>query len=122
MTHDENGGVGDRGRLGRWASAEPVDLSKPFQADTNTICLFHLDDVAGGEVKDVVPGGKSGKVQEPSTAEGKFAGALNCEADKGWADVTDLAKTEGIEALTVECWVKFRGLAAGDVICRGDHT
>jgi hypothetical protein len=62
--------------LGRWASAEPVDLSKPFQVDKDTICLFHLDEAAGGEVRDAVPRGKSGKVQEPSTAEGKFAGAL----------------------------------------------
>ena len=37
-----------------------MDLSKPFEADKDTICLFHLDDVAGGEVKDSVPGGKSG--------------------------------------------------------------
>ena len=105
--------------LGRWASAEPVDLSKPFQVDKDTICLFHLDDAAGGAVRDAVPGGKSGRVQEPLTAEGKFAGALNCEADKGWADVTDLTKTEGLGAITVECWVKFRDRAAGDVICRG---
>ena len=33
--------------------------------------------------------------------------------------MTDLAKTEGLRTLTVECWVKFRGRAAGDVVCRG---
>jgi hypothetical protein len=105
--------------LGRPASAEPVDLSKPFEADKDTICLFHLDDVAGGEVKDSVAGGKSGKVKEPMPAEGKFAGALNCDGDKGGADVTGLAKREGLQALTVECWVKLRERAAGDVVCRG---
>jgi len=47
--------------LGRLASAEPVDLSKPFEADNDTICLFHLDDVAGGEVKDSVAGGEVGE-------------------------------------------------------------
>jgi hypothetical protein len=98
-----------------------VDLSKPFEADKDTICLFHLDDVAGGEVKDSVPGGKSGKVKEPMTAAGKFAGALNCDGDKGWADVTGLAKSEGLRALTVECWVKLRERAAGDVVCRGNQ-
>ena len=107
--------------LGRWASAEPVDLNKPFQVDKDTICLFHLDDAAGGEVKDAVPGGKSGKVREPSIAKGRFSGALDCEADNGWADVTDLAKMEGLDTLTVECWVKFRDRAAGDVICRGSQ-
>jgi hypothetical protein len=105
--------------LGRLASAEPVDLSKPFDVDKDTICLFHLDDVAGGEVKDSVAGGKSGKVNEPMTAEGKFAGALTCDGDKGWADVTGLAKREGLSALTVECWVKFHERAVGDVVCRG---
>jgi hypothetical protein len=107
--------------LGRWASAEPVDLSKPFPADKDTICLFHLDDAAGGEVQDSVAGGKSGTVKEPMTADGKFGGALGCDGDKGWADVTDLAKMEGLKALTVECWVKFRGRAVGDVVCRGSQ-
>jgi hypothetical protein len=107
--------------LGRLATAEPVDLSKPFQVDKDTICLFHLDDVAGGEVRDSVAGGRSGKVKEPMAAQGKFAGALSCDGDKGWADVTDLPKTEGLTALTVECWVKLRGGAAGDVVCRGNQ-
>ena len=82
--------------LGRSAVAQPVDLSKPLEADKDTICLFHLDDTAGGEVKDSVAGGKSGKVKEPMAAEGKFGGALNCDGDKGWADVIDLAKMEGL--------------------------
>jgi hypothetical protein len=107
--------------LGRLASAEPVDLSKPFQVDKDTICLFHLDDVAGGEVKDFVATGKPGKVKEPMATQGRFAGALSCDGDKGWADVTGLAKTEGLRALTVECWVKLRGRAAGDVVCRGSQ-
>lgn len=47
--------------LGRLASGEPADLSKPFRADQDTICLFHLDDVAGGAVKDSVPGGNGNK-------------------------------------------------------------
>jgi hypothetical protein len=98
--------------------AAGVDLSKPFEADKDTICLFHLDDVAGGEAKDSVAGGKSAKVKEPMGAEGKFGGALSCDGDKGWADVTDLAKMEGLKALTAECWVKLRGRAAGDVVCR----
>ena len=94
--------------LGRWTSAQPVDLIKPFQPDKDTICLFHLDDAVGGAVQDSMPGGKSGKVKEPTTAEGKFGGALSCDGDKGWADVTDLARAEGLRTLTVECWVKFR--------------
>jgi D-amino peptidase len=101
------------------ASAEPVDLGKPFQADNDTICLFHLDDVADGVVKDSVAGGKPGKVAKPTTAEGKFAGALSCDGDKGHADVAGLDKMEGLRTLTVECWVKFRSQAVGDVVCRG---
>lgn len=107
--------------LGRLASAEWVDLSKPLRADKDTICLFHLDDVAGGEVKDSVAGGNSGTVKEPTVAEGKFGEALSCDGDQGWADVTDLAKMEGLRTLTVECWVKFRGQATGDVVCRGSQ-
>jgi len=105
--------------LGRLANAGPVDLSKPLAADKDTICLFHLDDVAGGDVKDSVAGGRPGKVKEPAAAQGKFAAALSCDGDKGWADVAGLARMEGLNALTVECWVKLRERAAGDVVCRG---
>ncbi len=103
------------------ARAAGVDLSRPFEADRETICLFHLDDVASGEVKDAVAGGKPGKVRTPMAAEGKFGGALSCDGQKGWADVTDLAETKGLRALTVECWVKLRGPAVGDVVCRGSQ-
>ena len=107
--------------LAHLASGAPVDLSKPFELDRDTICLFHLDDVAGGEVRDSVVGGKSGKVKEPTPAEGKFAGALDCDGARGSADVTDLATMEGLKTLTVECWVKLHGRAAGDVVCRGSQ-
>ncbi|MBM4040784.1 MAG: hypothetical protein FJ290_19950 [Planctomycetes bacterium] len=103
------------------ARAAGVDLSKPFEADKETICLFHLDDVASGEVKDSVAGGRPAKIKEPTAAEGKFGGALNCDGEKGWADVTDLAKMEGLKALTVECWVKLRGRVAGDAVCRDNQ-
>src|SRR5262245_17388505 len=105
--------------LGRLPAGEPVDLTRPFEGDRDTICLFHLDDVAGEAVKDSVPGGKPGRVKEPATAEGMFGRALSCDGEKGWADVDGLAKVEGLRALTVECWVKLRDRAAGDVICRG---
>jgi hypothetical protein len=106
---------------GRGAAAKPVDLCKPFEPDQETICLFHLDDVESGEVKDSVVGGPPGKLKDPMSGQGKFAGALNCDQDKGQADVTGLAKREGLRALTVECWVKLRELAVGDVVCRGNQ-
>jgi hypothetical protein len=105
--------------LWRPASADVVDLTKPFEVDKDTICLFHLDDVTTDEVKDAVAGGKPGKVEKPSSAEGKFGTALDCDGDKVRADITGLAKREGLKALTVECWVKPRGRAVGDVVCRG---
>ena len=44
------------------AGAAEADLSKPFVADKDTICLSHLDDVAGGEVEHSVSGGQPGQV------------------------------------------------------------
>ncbi len=105
----------------RVAGAAPVDLSKPFEVDKETLCLFHLDDVASGEVKDAVPGGKPGKITQPMAAEGKFGMALSCDGEKGSADVADLPRMEGLKALTVECWVKLRGRPVGDVVCRGSQ-
>ena len=35
-----------------WAAA--VDLGRPFEVDKDTVALYHLDDVASGEVKDAV--------------------------------------------------------------------
>lgn len=101
----------------RLTGAAPVDLSKPFEVDRDTLCLFHLDDVASGEVKDAVAGGKAGQVNEPRAAEGKFGGALDCDGTKGWADATGLDRREGLKALTVECWIKLRR-AVGDLVCR----
>jgi hypothetical protein len=105
--------------LAQAAGAGPVDLSKPLPVDKDTLCLFHLDDVAGGEIKDAVAGGKPGKVKAPTAAPGKFGGALDCNGENGWADVSGLPRNEGLRALTVECWVKLRGSPAGDVVCRG---
>ena len=49
-------------------AATPVDLTKPFEMDKDTIALYHLDDVASGEVKTRA-GGKSGKVFEADAAQ-----------------------------------------------------
>ena len=95
-----------------------VDLSKPFEVDKDTITLYHLDDVASGEVKDAVGEGKSGKVVEATEAEGKFGKALDGDGTKGWVDFASPPRREGLTALTVECWVKFRGRAAADLACR----
>ncbi len=105
--------------LGWSTGAEDVDFTEPFEPDKDTLHLFHLDDVAGSVVKNAVAGGKTGRVDAPSAAEGKFGGALSCDGSKGWADIKDLARDGGLTALTVECWVKFRERARGDVVCRG---
>ena len=41
--------------------AEAVDLANPFEADRDTVSLFHLDDVRAGAVKDAADGGRPGK-------------------------------------------------------------
>jgi len=102
----------------RFANAQVADLTKPFEPDKETICLFHLDDVATGKAEDAVPGGTSGKVVDAKEAEGKFGKAMSADGTKGWVDVTGLRREEGIAALTAECWVKFRDAARGDLVCR----
>jgi hypothetical protein len=95
-----------------------VDLGKPFEVDKDTIALYHLDDVASGEVKDATGRGKPGRAVEATEAEGKFGKAMNGDGTKGWVDFADLPKTEGLTGLTAECWVKFRGRAVADLVCR----
>jgi hypothetical protein len=95
-----------------------VDLSKPFPADKQTIALYHLDDVASGEVEDAVPGGKSGKAVDAAACEGKFGKAMSGDGAKGWVDFQDLPKIEGLTGVTAECWVKFRNRANADLVCR----
>ena len=99
-----------------WAA--PVDLSRPFEVDKHTIALYHLDDVASGEVKDAVGGGKSGKVVEATQVNGKFGMAMCGDGTKGWVDFADLPKSSDLTGLTAECWVKFRERAAADLVCR----
>ena len=98
-------------------AATPVDLTKPFEMDKDTIALYHLDDVASGEVQDTA-GGKSGKVFEAAAAQGKFGKAMNSDGAKGWVDFADLPKIDRPAGLTAECWVKFHGHAAADLVCR----
>ena len=100
------------------AGAARVDLSKPFEVDKETIALYHLDDVASGEVKDAVDGGKPGKVVGATEAEGKFGKAMSGDGTKGWVDFAALPTREGLTALTAECWVKFRDRAVADLVCR----
>ena len=98
--------------------AETVDLSKPFEVDRETIALYHLDDVASGEVKDSVAGGKLGKAVQATEADGKFGKGMNGDGAKSWVDFADLPKTEGLKQLTAECWVKFANRAWADLVCR----
>ena len=98
--------------------AETVDLSKPFEVDRETIALYHLDDVASGEVKDSVGGGKPGKTVQATEADGKFGKGMNGDGAKSWVDFADLPKTEGLKRFTAECWVKFANRAWADLVCR----
>ena len=99
------------------AAAPAVNLTKPFEIDKDTIALYHLDDVASGEVQDAA-GGKPGRVVEATAAQGKFGKAMSSDGAKGWVEFTDLPKIDRPAGLTAECWVKFRGHAAADLVCR----
>jgi len=102
----------------RASVAALVDLGEPFKADRDTIALYHMDDVASGEVKDAVGGGKPGKPVQATEAGGKFGQAMNGDGTKSWVDFADLPKTEGLKQLTGECWVKFADRAWADLVCR----
>jgi len=102
--------------MSRLARAQ-VDLSQPFTLDKDTISLFHLDDVAGGQVQDAA-GGKPGSATDAVPTIGRFGGALSCIGMGGWIDVTGLSGAAPQSGITVECWAKFRARAGGDIICR----
>jgi len=88
------------------AGTARVDLSKPFDQDKETIALYHLDDLPAGA----------------KAAEGRFGKALDCDGAKGWVDIESVPQKEGLTALTTECWVKFRGRAWADLICRNSQV
>ncbi len=94
-----------------------VDLSRPLPVDEHTIALFRLDDVAEGQVQDAA-GGPAGSARGAVSTVGRFGGALSCNGVDGWIDVPDRPEAAPDASLTVECWVKFRDRAAGDIICR----
>ncbi|MCK4283909.1 MAG: LamG domain-containing protein, partial [Candidatus Brocadiae bacterium] len=100
----------------RLAGAQ-VDLSWPLPVDEHTIALFHLDDVADAEVQDAA-GGPAGPTGDAVATLGRFGGALSCNGVGGWIDVPDRPEAAPEAGLTVECWVKFREKAGGDIICR----
>jgi len=94
-----------------------VDLTRPLPVDEHTISLFRLDDVAEGQVQDAA-GGPAGSARDAVSTVGRFGGALSCNGVGGWVDVPDRPEAAPDAGLTVECWVKFRDRAAGDIICR----
>jgi len=103
--------------VSRVAAAQPVDLTKPLPADEHTIALFHLDDVASGQVRDAA-GGPAGAAEDATPTVGRFGGAVSFNGVGGWIDVPDRPETAPQDGITVECWVKFRKRAGGDIICR----
>ncbi len=97
-----------------------VDLTEPFAPDAQTVQLLHLDDVAGGQCADAV-GGPAGTVKAGKPGLGRFGGGLALDGAEGWVDVTRDGRSTSprpTEAITVECWVKFRRAAQGDILCR----
>ena len=100
----------------RLAQAQ-VDLTRPLPVDEHTIALFRLDDVAEGTVHDEA-GGPSGSAAGAVATLGRFGGGLSLNGVGGWVDVPDRPEAAPGADLTVECWVKFRDRAAGDIICR----
>ena len=94
-----------------------VDLTRPLPMDEHTIALFRLDDVADGQVQDAA-GGPAGSAGDAVPTVGRFGGALSLNGVGGWIDVPDRPSTAPQGGMTVECWVKFRDRAAGDIICR----
>ncbi len=104
--------------VSRLAQAQAqVDLRQPFTVDEHTICLFHLDDVAEQQVQDAA-GGSAGTAEGAVATVGRFGGALSCNGTGGWIDVPNQPATAPERGITVECWVKFRERATGDIICR----
>jgi hypothetical protein len=105
--------------LGQTARAQVVDLTKPYEVDTDTIALYHMDDVGSGTIADAVPGGKPGVMEKGVMPTlGRFGDAMTCDGTAGWIDVKDLPSGAGLKAMTVESWVKFYGNPDGDIICR----
>jgi len=67
--------------LGRWASAEPVDLSKPFPVDKDTICLFHLDEVRVPSPPAPLPGEPGRGEKKAETVVPTFVFPWGMDAD-----------------------------------------
>jgi len=100
----------------RFAAGE-VDLTRPLPADEHTICLLRFDDMSGGKVLDEATG-KAIAAPGATQSLGRFGGAVSFDGVGGWIDVPDRPQTAPRDGITVECWVKFRNRASGDIICR----
>jgi hypothetical protein len=102
-----------------WATAccAQVDLTRPFTPDADTVALYHLDDLATGQMADAV-GGPAGPVAGVTATLGRFDRAAVMNGVGGWIDVLQPRSAATGRGLTVECWVKFRQGARSDVVCR----
>jgi len=107
--------------IGGTAWGQTADPTKPYVVDRDTIALYHLDDVASGKAVNAVANGRAGVVKGALSTLGRFDRAMTVNGVKGWIDVDDLAPTEGVSAMTVECWVKFYGAPGGDILVRNSQ-
>jgi len=117
-----SGGAGTSGEI-KTPPTPPVEEAKvkppaAYEADGDTLHLFHLDDVGTGSAKDSVGVNPAATVVNGTEVEGKFGKALGLDG-QGHVATPEMPKVEEVPALTVECWVKFTGeKAGGDVVCR----
>ncbi len=80
--------------------------SGPFQADAQTLLLYHFDDAAGSVAKDSSGCGYDGDVHGPTWTSGRFGGGLHFDGvdDSVFCQITP--RMEGLRTLTVECWLQ----------------
>lgn len=98
-------------------AAAQTDLHAPLAVDADTTHLFRLDDVAGGHPADAAGGAPATPCGGAQAGLGRFAGGLYVPGENAWLDA-DVRRATAGRAITVECWVKLRTRAAGDVVCR----
>ncbi|MHB8957692.1 MAG: LamG domain-containing protein [Pirellulaceae bacterium] len=96
--------LGSAGIAGASLAVDPV--TGPFQADSQTVLLYHFDDETGSVTKDSSGCGYDGDVRGPTWTSGRFRGGLHFDGidDSVFRQFTPTM--EGLRTLTVECWLQ----------------
>jgi len=90
------------------------------QIDEGLVAEWHFDEGSGSVLKDSSGNGNDGVIHGATWVEGKYGKALSFDGMDDYVDVPHSPSLDIIDAITVECWVYYKG-GNGRIVQKDDR-